>query len=70
MTNKQTLKKHLDKLSIPITAENDTVITFQWNGEMVTVKPDNDYYHTGSTITDGKGLDHLLDQLKHTNKTI
>lgn len=56
-------KKSIEALGIEITLETETMLCFEFKGSVVRIFPYSGW-HTGATITDGRGLKKLLDQLK------
>lgn len=53
----------IEKLGITITHSEDTRIEFLFKGRLVTFFPYSGW-HSGKTIKDGRGLQHLLDQIR------
>lgn len=53
----------LEALGFEIDYRDDTKIKFQFNGSVITLYPYSGW-HTGKTITDGRGINNLLKQLK------
>lgn len=56
----------LDKIGINVDYVDATKIKFQWKGSYVTFFPYSGWA-AGKTIVDGRGLQNLLNQLKHTS---
>jgi hypothetical protein len=55
-------KGQIMKRRLPIIDEDATKIVFTYKGEKVTLYPYSGW-HTGKSITDGRGVDNLLKQL-------
>lgn len=56
-------KDQLAKLGIDVIAETDNVVIFMWKNERIQFFPYSGW-HTGKSITDGRGINKLLKQLK------
>lgn len=56
-------KSEIEKRRLLIIAEDNTKIVFMFKGHPVQFFPYSGW-HTGKTIQDGRGLRHLLEQLK------
>lgn len=56
-------KQELAKLGIGIVAETDTSLQFNFKGETIVLFSYTGW-HTGKSIKDGRGIKHLLKQLK------
>jgi hypothetical protein len=54
--------KAIQRLGYEITYQDSTKIKFEFNGKSVTLFPFSGW-HTGKTIKDGRGINHLLKQL-------
>jgi hypothetical protein len=54
--------KAIQRLGYEITYQDSTKIKFEFNGKPVTLFPFSGW-HTGKTIKDGRGINHLLKQL-------
>jgi len=57
-------KKRITELGYDITFEVDTRLDFVFKGEVVKFFPYSGW-HTGKSITDGRGLQNLLNQIKN-----
>jgi hypothetical protein len=58
-------KRVITELGYTITFECSTRIEFNFKGEKVTLFPYSGW-HTGKSITDGRGIQKLLNQIKQT----
>ena len=56
-------RNQITALGYEITEENDTTIKFQFKGSTVTFFPYSGW-HSGKTITDGRGIGKLLKQIQ------
>lgn len=56
-------KNAIIKLGLEIVSENQTTIVFIFNKEKITLFPYSGY-HSGKSITDGRGIEKLIKQLK------
>lgn len=56
-------KKRIQELGYEITLETSTMICFEFNGKRVQFFPYSGW-HTGASITDGRGLNNLLKQIR------
>lgn len=56
-------RNSIENLGYEVFYSDQTVLTFIFNGETVQYFPYSGW-HTGKTITDGRGLNKLLKQLK------
>lgn len=56
-------KKKLEELGFTITQEDHTKLVFEYQGAKIQFWPYSGW-HTGKTITDGRGFNHLLRQLE------
>lgn len=54
----------ISALGFQITKENETEISFEFKGSKVKFFPYSGW-HSGKTITDGRGIEKLLKQLKN-----
>lgn len=59
----QFAKNVITHLGYKIDYEDDTKLRFTFKGEPVTLFPYSGW-HTGKTITDGRGIDKLIKQIK------
>lgn len=55
--------KKIEALGHKITHRDDKKIQFEHRGNVVTLYPYSGW-HTGKTITDGRGLENLLKQIR------
>lgn len=58
-----TAKAEIEKRGLKITYIDGTQLAFMFKGQLVRFWPYSGW-HTGRTIEDGRGLTHLLNQLK------
>ncbi len=56
-------RAELEKIGIQIADTTKTSIRFYWKGKSIMFYPYSGW-HTGKTITDGRGIEKLLIQLK------
>lgn len=56
-------KNIISNLGYKITFENETTLRFIFKGEQVTLFPYSGW-HTGKSITDGRGIAKLLKQIR------
>lgn len=56
-------KQQIENLGFEVTFKCDTRIEFEFKGETVKVFPYSGW-HAGKTIEDGRGIKHLLKQIK------
>lgn len=56
-------KEHISKLGYKITFSNDTYLIFEFKNYPVRFYPYSGW-HSGRSITDGRGLSKLLKQIK------
>lgn len=67
----QRIKRAIDelrKLGIEPTNVDDTRVCFSWKGFNIQYFPYSGW-HTGKSIKDGRGFNHLFDQLKPKDAT-
>ena len=53
----------LNKLGLAVTKHSETEIRFTWKGSVIKLFPYSGWF-TGKTVTDGRGIRKLLNQLK------
>ena len=59
--------KKITELGYDITHRDNTKIKFFFKGEQVTLFPYSGW-HTGKSVTDGRGLNKLLEQIRPDGK--